>query len=462
MLQDPKQFSLALKQICEEKGLSEKQVIETIESALAAAYRKDYGNKMQNIKTKFNIQDGSVKIYDVKTVADDAPIEEEFDFSEDKKDEDKEDKKDKNKKTDLPIEKKKDDDLADDGLEDEKKRFNPRTEIQISDALKIKKDAKIGEDIITELESPDDYGRMAAQTAKQVIIQKLREAERDTLYEEIKNMESAVVSGVIQRYDPRFVLVSIGKATAILPPENQIKNEKYNIGEQMRFYIISVDQGRKGPEIVLSRQRDEIVKELFSLEIPEISSGTVEIKAIAREAGERSKVAVSTDDETIDPIGSCIGQRGNRIQTIIGELNGEKIDVIEYSEKFEKFIGNSLSPAKIVSLKTDEDKKIAIVKVKTDQFSLAIGKSGQNVRLASKLTGWKIDIQEEREDKKEEKDKDASDKKEKEDSKKEESDDKKKDDDKEKKKKGKSAKKEADPEKPKTKSKKRKQTVNFK
>ncbi|MCK5460236.1 hypothetical protein KAI52_03915, partial [Candidatus Parcubacteria bacterium] len=151
MLQDPKQFSLALKQICEEKGLSEKQVIETIESALAAAYRKDYGNKMQNIKTKFNIQDGSVKIYDVKTVADDAPIEEEFDFSEDKKDEDKEDKKDKNKKTDLPIEKKKDDDLADDGLEDEKKRFNPRTEIQISDALKIKKDAKIGEDIITEL-----------------------------------------------------------------------------------------------------------------------------------------------------------------------------------------------------------------------------------------------------------------------------------------------------------------------
>ena len=441
---------------------------------------------MQNIKTKFNIQDGSVKIYDVKTVADDAPIEEEFDFSEDKKDEDKEDKKDKNKKTDLPIEKKKDDDLADDGLEDEKKRFNPRTEIQISDALKIKKDAKIGEDIITELESPDDYGRMAAQTAKQVIIQKLREAERDTLYEEIKNMESAVVSGVIQRYDPRFVLVSIGKATAILPPENQIKNEKYNIGEQMRFYIISVDQGRKGPEIVLSRQRDEIVKELFSLEIPEISSGTVEIKAIAREAGERSKVAVSTDDETIDPIGSCIGQRGNRIQTIIGELNGEKIDVIEYSEKFEKFIGNSLSPAKIVSLKTDEDKKIAIVKVKTDQFSLAIGKSGQNVRLASKLTGWKIDIQEEREDKKEEKDKDASDKKEKEDSKKEESDDKKKDDDKEKKKKGKSAKKEAgsvkpkkeskkvkkekktddkkeaDPEKPKTKSKKRKQTVNFK
>ncbi|MCK4744960.1 transcription termination/antitermination protein NusA [Candidatus Parcubacteria bacterium] len=470
MLQDPKQFSLALKQICEEKGLSEKQVIETIESALAAAYRKDYGNKMQNIKTKFNIQDGSVKIYDVKTVAEDAPLEEELDSAEDKKDE--------KRKTDLPPKKKKDNDSADDGLEDEKKRFNPRTEIQVSDAVKIKKDAKIGEDIITELESPDDYGRMAAQTAKQVIIQKLREAERDTLYEEIKHKEDTVMSGVIQRYDPRFVLVSIGKATAILPPEHQIKNEKYNIGEQMRFYIMSVDQGRKGPEIILSRQREEIVKELFSLEIPEISSGTVEIKAIAREAGERSKVAVSTDDETIDPIGSCIGQRGNRIQTIIGELNGEKIDVIEYSKKSEKFIGNSLSPAKIVSLKIDEDKKIAVVKVKTDQFSLAIGKSGQNVRLASKLTGWKIDIQEEKSEKQdndaaeEKKEEDKKDNKEKSDEikektsgeKKEKAGDKKEDDSvkakikdkKEKKKEETDNKEKVDSVKPKTKSKKEK------
>ncbi|MEA2065170.1 MAG: transcription termination factor NusA [Patescibacteria group bacterium] len=388
MLQDSKQFYSALKQICEEKGLSEKQVLTTIESALAAAYRKDYGDKTQNIKTKFNVQDGTVKIYDVKTVVEDAPLEEESDFAEDKKDE--------NKNADLPLEKKKGDNLENDSLIEEKKKFNPRTEIQVSEALKIKKDIEIGEEIITELEPPEDYGRMAAQTAKQVIIQKLREAERDTLYEEIKNMENTVVSGVIQRYDPRFVLVSIGKATAILPPENQIKNEKYNIGEQMRFYIMSVEQGRKGPEIVLSRHSEEIVKELFSLEIPEISSGTVKIKAIAREAGERSKVAVSTDDETIDPIGSCIGQRGNRIQTIIGELSGEKIDVIEYEKNIEKFIKNSLSPAKILSINIDEDKKMAAVKVKSDQFSLAIGKSGQNVRLASKLTKWKIDIQEEK------------------------------------------------------------------
>lgn len=388
MLQDSKQFYSALKQICEEKGLSEKQVLTTIESALAAAYRKDYGDKTQNIKTKFNVQDGTVKIYDVKTVVEDAPLEEESDFAEDKKDE--------NKNADLPLEKKKGDNLENDSLIEEKKKFNPRTEIQVSEALKIKKDIEIGEEIITELEPPEDYGRMAAQTAKQVIIQKLREAERDTLYEEIKNMENTVVSGVIQRYDPRFVLVSIGKATAILPPENQIKNEKYNIGEQMRFYIMSVEQGRKGPEIVLSRHSEDIVKELFSLEIPEISSGTVKIKAIAREAGERSKVAVSTDDETIDPIGSCIGQRGNRIQTIIGELSGEKIDVIEYEKNIEKFIKNSLSPAKILSINIDEDKKMAAVKVKSDQFSLAIGKSGQNVRLASKLTKWKIDIQEEK------------------------------------------------------------------
>lgn len=387
MLQDSKQFHSALKQICDEKNLSEKQVIETIESALAAAYRKDYGNKTQNIKTEFNIQDGSVKIYDVKTIVEDAPAEEEQNSAEYKKD--------KNIKTEPALKEKINNNLTDGGAE-EKKKFNPRTEIQISDALKIKKDAKINEKIITKLESPDNYGRMAAQTAKQVIIQKLREAERDTLYEEIKNIEGTVVNGIIQRYNPNFVLISIGKATAILPQEHQIKNEKYNIGEQMKFYIVSVNQGGKGPEIVLSRQSNEIVKELFTLEIPEISSGTVKINAIAREAGERSKVAVSTDDETIDPIGSCIGQRGNRIQTIISELNGEKIDIIEYNKNVEKFIGHSISPAKILSIKIDEEKKMATVKVMPDQFSLAIGKGGQNVRLASKLTGWKIDIQEEK------------------------------------------------------------------
>lgn len=406
MLQDPKQFSLALKQICDEKGLSEKQVIETIESALAAAYRKDYGNKMQNIKTKFNLQDGSVKIYDLKTIAEDVPLEPE---EEQNLDEDKTELSPKEKNAEIQI---------DGGLTKEKKRFNPRTEIQISDALKIKKDAEIGEEIITKLESPDNYGRMAAQTAKQVIIQKLREAERDTLYKEIKKIEKTVINGVVQRYDPRFVLISIGKATAILPPENQIKGEKYNIGDQMKFYIASVNQGRKGPEIVLSRLSKEIVKELFILEIPEISSGVVKIKALAREAGERSKVAVTTDDETIDPIGSCIGQRGNRIQTIISELNGEKIDIIEYNKNAEKFIGNSLSPAKILSIKTDIEKNFATVKVRSDQFSLAIGKGGQNVRLASKLTDWKIDIQEE---KSEPQNKDDE-KKEKTDSKKETSD----------------------------------------
>ncbi|MEA2088547.1 MAG: transcription termination factor NusA, partial [Patescibacteria group bacterium] len=388
---DQKQFLLALKQICEEKGISEKQVMETIESALAAAYRKDYGNKLQNIKVDFDHSGGNTKLYDVKTVVEDIPEIEENEEEENKKEALENDKKNKDEKEEKNID------------EEEIKKFNPKTEIQLSEAKEIKKTYKIGDQIITKLETPDEYGRMAAQTAKQVIIQKLREAERDTIYDNIKEKENKVVSGVIQRYDYRCVFVTVDKATAILQPEYQIKNERYEVGNQMKFFIVAVNQTIRGPEIILSRRSEEIIKELFILEIPEISSKTVEIKKIAREAGERAKVAVISNDDSVDPIGSCIGQRGNRIQTIINELNGEKIDIIEYDKNIEKFIMNSLSPAKILALKIDEKNHSAIAKVKADQLSLAIGKGGQNVRLAAKLTEWKIDIEEMKEKEKDDK-----------------------------------------------------------
>jgi N utilization substance protein A len=233
---------------------------------------------------------------------------------------------------------------------------------------------------------------MAAQTAKQVIVQRLREAEREMVFGEFKGKEKEVVSGVIQRREGRFVLIDLGKTMGILPQEEQIFGEIYKPNERIKVYIKEVRLGSKGPEIILSRTSEEILKKVFYLEIPEISNGLVELKAVAREAGSRSKVAVYTDSENVDPIGSCVGQRGARIQTIISELGGEKIDIIQYDENPVKFIANALSPAKIVSIETNDKEKKATVKVLSDQLSLAIGKSGQNARLAARLTGWKIDI----------------------------------------------------------------------
>ena len=235
---------------------------------------------------------------------------------------------------------------------------------------------------------------MAAQTAKQVIIQRLREAERDVLYKEFKEKEGQVMTGIIQRREGRLVLIDLGASTAIIPPDQQIETENYNSGQRYRVYISEVRETSKGPEIIASRTHPEIVRQLFSVEVPEIAANTVEIKGLAREAGSRSKVAVATDDESIDPIGSCVGQRGTRIQTIITELGGEKLDIIHYNDDPAKFITNALSPAKVVAVETNEKERTAKVKVKPDQLSLAIGKAGQNVRLAAKLTGWKIDIEE--------------------------------------------------------------------
>jgi len=378
----------AIKQICEEKGLSYKSVIFTIESALSAAYRKDFGQKNQNIQVEFNPETAMSKIFDIKTVVEDMPEEEE-----EKKDDNKEEEYDN----------------------EEKRRFNPKTELEIKDAKLIKKTAKIGDIIKTKLKEPEAYGRMAAQTAKQVIIQKLREAEREMIFDDFKNKEHEVISGVVQRREGNIVLIDLGKTVGVLHYEEMIPSEKYNIGDRIKIYVKEVILRARGPEIILSRTSSEILKKVFYLEIPEISNGLIELKAVAREAGYRSKVAVWTDSDNVDPIGSCVGQKGTRIQTIITELGGEKIDIIPYDENPEIFIINALSPAKIISVSLNEEEKKATVKVANDQLSLAIGKSGQNARLAAKLTGWKIDIIEleeenKKKDKEIKKDKDKKDK----------------------------------------------------
>lgn len=385
----------AIKQIANEKGISAESVLETIESALAAAFRKDFGNKNQNIKVEFDSKTGGTRVFDVKEVVENPPEEEDQEIEKEvieKKIIVEEEKSKKEVSADKVNE-------ADEAEEEEEiKKFNPRTQIGIDDAKKIKKTAKIGDELKTELEVPGEFGRMAAQTAKQVIIQKLREAERQTTFDEFKDKEHTIITGTVQRREGKLVLVDLGRATGLMLPDDQIRSENYVSGARFKFYISSVSIATKGPEILLSRTHPEIVRKMFELEIPEIDDGSIEIKAVAREAGSRSKIAVESKDENIDPIGSCVGQRGTRVQTIISELGGEKIDIIEWNENPEKFIINALSPAKISSVKLNEKEKTALVTVKSDQLSLAIGKGGQNVRLAARLTEWKIDIAEAKDD----------------------------------------------------------------
>jgi len=384
-------LSNAIKQVCEEKNLEYDSVISTIELALAAAYRKDYGEKNQNIKVKFDPKTSKSEIFDLKIVVENLPAEEEEELRRQLYDPEYKKKEIEEKpKEEKPKEEKKE---TEEDLEQEKeKKFNPKTDIQLKEAQILKHDAQIGDEILTELPIPDEYGRMAAQTAKQVIIQKLREMERDMILSEFKEKEKEVVGGVVQRREGRLVFVDLGKAIGILPGEEQIYNEEYRVGERIKVFIKEVREGGKGPEIILSRRAEEILKKVFYLEIPEISNGLVEIKGVAREAGSRSKVAIYTEDESVDPVGSCVGQKGARIQTIISELGGEKIDIIEYSDDPAVYIANSLSPAKIIDLELDEKESKVKVKVSSDKLSLAIGKNGQNVRLAARLTGWKIDI----------------------------------------------------------------------
>lgn len=410
---DELSIKAVIKQICAEKGLTEESVLETINSALAAAFRKDFADKMQNIAAEFDIETGKTRVFDVKEVVDDLTPEELAEMEKIKTERERiKEALAKGEITPEELRKQREEERAkkdtektnkkeNEGLNeaDEDRRFNPRTMIQISDTKKIiakngKKSYKIGDFVKTELEIPGEFGRMAAQTAKQVIVQRLREAERNVIYMAFKEREGNILNGMVQKIEGRNVIVDLDKTPAILPPGEQIRTEYYKIGDRLKVYLMNVSLTSRGPELIVSRAHPDIVKELFALEIPEIANGTIEIKGIAREAGNRTKIAVFTADQNIDPIGSCIGQRGARIQTIIRELGGEKIDIIAYNDNPIKYITNAIMPAKVASVKLNEKEKTAIITVPNDQLSLTIGKSGQNVRLASKLTGWIINIKE--------------------------------------------------------------------
>ena len=368
---DLKAFSSAIAQISEEKGIPEEVILETIETAIAAAYKKDYGKKGQIIKAKLNKETGELKLWQVKLVVDESMLkpEEEAEIDEE------------GQIIQLPA----DDDYLTTEEGDKKVRFNAEKHIMIDEAKEIKEDAKPGDELVFDLETKQDFGRIAAQTAKQVVLQRIREAERDAVFSDYKTKEDQIISAIVQRVEGRTVFFDVGKTTGVMLDKDQIMQEHYRIGQRMRVYMVGVEMGPKGAIIYLSRSHPKMLSRLFELEVPEIASGSVVIKSIAREAGERSKVAVTSTAEGIDPIGSMVGQRGTRVSAVINELAGEKVDIIEWNENPEKFVGNALAPAKVLSV--DKDKNRMIVTVSADQLSLAIGKEGQNVRLAAKLTG---------------------------------------------------------------------------
>lgn len=382
----PSAIELAIRQICDEKGLSYESVIATIESALAAAYRKDFGDKYHNLEATFDTETGLARIFDVKTVVADISEEEMVEVKKIEAEESARREAMRALGDFMPPTEASVDEIG--------PKFNPKTDIMMSDAQLMKMGAKVGDVLRTELPQAVEFGRMAAMTAKQVITQKLREAEREIIFNEFKGVEGDVIVGTVQRREGRIILVDIGRTAGIIKPEDAMPTERYRSGDRLKFYVREVSLGARGAQILLSRTSEELVRKLFMVEIPEVAEGTVVIKAIAREAGARTKIAVASTDAGIDPIGACIGQRGSRIQTITGELSGEKIDIVQWSENPRELITHSLSPAKVLEVNLDETEHAAIVVVPSDQLSLAIGRGGQNVRLAAKLTGWKVNIQE--------------------------------------------------------------------
>ncbi|MCX6808744.1 MAG: transcription termination factor NusA [Candidatus Berkelbacteria bacterium] len=338
-------FMTAIEDLCEEKGLDINVVIETVEAALAAAYRKDFGKPKQIIRAKLNPENGKAEMFRVYDV-----------------------------------------------IEDPEEIKEHEQELTLDEAKEIDKEAEIGKEIIIPLESHEEFGRIAAQTAKQVIIQRIREAERDLLFTEFKDKEHKVVNANVSQVDGRNILVSLGKINGIIYPSDQIPGERYYVGNRLKAYVKEVSQSVKGPQIIVSRTDENLIRGLFEMEVPEIAAGTVEIKSIARESGSRTKIAVIATEEKIDPVGSCVGQRGTRVQAVLDEIGQEKIDIVLWDEDVEQFIMNALSPAKTRQITISSRDNKATVYVDKDNLSLAIGKNGQNVRLASKLTGWGIDI----------------------------------------------------------------------
>lgn len=364
---DLKNFASAITQLAEEKEIPKKKVLEIIEAAIASAYKKEYGEKGQVIKAVMDSKTGELSFWQLKLVIDDSMI-----LTEEEMEDLKQGRADKEGDV-------------------KKVKFNPERHLLLEDARKIKPDVTLGEEIEIPLPSQTSFGRIAAQTAKQVILQKLKEVERESILDEYKNKEGEIVSGSIQRIEGFNIFVDLGKTLGILPKDEQTPRENYRIGQRIKCYVLRVDETSKGPVVVLSRTNANLITKLFELEAPEVSSGSVKIKTIAREPGSRSKIAVYSETEEIDSIGSVVGQKGTRVTAVISELNGEKIDVIEYSEDPKKFISNALAPAKALEVDLTDDGR-AVVTVPEDQLSLAIGKDGQNVRLAAKLTGWKIDV----------------------------------------------------------------------
>lgn len=399
---DFQSFLSAITQIAEEKGLAQDKVLETVEHALASAYKKEYGKKGQVIKAKIDPKNGKVNFWRAKTVVDDTlvyipePVEP-VEGEEEKEPEPEITFNFKIKDSYRPTEKELSIEEVPNMEEGERRvRYNPERHILIEEVEEQKLNLKINEELVIPVEQKEDFGRIAAQTAKQVILQKIREAEKDAVLEEYKSKEGEIVSGIVQRIEGPNIYFDIGKSLGVLPKEEQIRGEFYKEGQRLKLYVLRVDTTPKGPIILLSRIYPKLISKLFELEVPEISGNQVEIKAIAREPGSRTKIAVATLAEGVDPIGAMVGQRGVRVSAVISELGGEKIDIIEYSDSPAKFITNALSPAKVIDVKT-MDKNTALVIVPSDQLSLAIGKDGQNVRLAAKLTGWKIDVKSDQE-----------------------------------------------------------------
>lgn len=338
------EFIGALRELVKEKGISEDLIFTTLEDAMVAAYKKNYANpntSAQNVRVEMNRESGEIHVYAQKVVCDEV--------------------------------------------------YDDVTEISLEEAKAIRPTYEV--DDIVELEvTPRNFGRVAAQLAKQVVTQRIKEAERNIVYNEYKEKEYDIITGTVLRKDKNMVFVNIGKLEGVIGPNEQMPNEQYKFNEKLKLYVVEVKNGSKGAQVHVSRTHPGLVKRLFELEVPEIYNGVVEIKSISREAGSRSKIAVYSNDEAVDPMGACVGPKGARVQNIVDELKNEKIDIIKWSKDPKEFIANSLSPAKVLSVDVDEETKSAKVVVDDNQLSLAIGKEGQNVRLAAKLTSWKIDI----------------------------------------------------------------------
>jgi N utilization substance protein A len=365
---DLKNLTVLVNHISEEKGLAQEQVLEAVEQSLAAAYKKEFGKKGQVIKAKIEPTTGKVEFWQEKLVVDDSMIYSEQELEK--------------MKAEGSFPQEEEGELA-----QKKVHFNPERHVMKEEA----KGKKLGDILEIKLKTQTDFGRIAAQTAKQVILQKIREAEREQVLKEFRSKEGELLSGAIQRIEGRLIFVDLGKTLGILLREEQVPGEFYRIGQRLKFYCLKVEESPKGPQILLSRAYPKLVSKLFELEVPEIAAGAVEIRAIAREPGSRSKVAVFSHEEGVDPIGAMVGQRGTRVTAVMNELGGEKIDIVEWAEDPASFVGNALSPSRVLNVDIFPRNR-AVAVVAEDQLSLAIGREGQNVRLAAKLTGWKIDV----------------------------------------------------------------------